>query len=79
MTFTDLAKSFLRGEHQAEEAVLIHLLPVQLRHRHRHGGQGCVVHEEKKCLKRNDNVDINQFSFQFEIRFMELLELREER
>ena len=52
MIFTDLAKSFLRGEHQVEEAVLIHLLPVQLRHRHRDGGEGGVVDEEEERLSR---------------------------
>merc|ERR1712026_300414 len=52
LVLTDSAKSFLGGEDQVEEAVLVHLLPIQLRHGHRHWGEGRVIHQEKKCLSR---------------------------
>jgi len=49
--FNDSAESFLRGKYQVEESILIHLLPVQLRHGHGNRSQGRVVYEEKKCLR----------------------------
>jgi len=44
------SKGLLGGENQVEEAVLVHLLPVQLRHRHGDGGEGGGVHQEEECL-----------------------------
>ena len=46
------SKGLLRGEDQVEEPVLVHLLPVQLRHRHRDGGEVSIVDEEEECLSR---------------------------